>query len=134
MQTTIHLSFNGQCAAAFEFYKKHLGASIGHMLSFGKSPMADQVPAEWQDKIINGEITLNGVRIAGGDLLPEQYVRPAGFTLLLSIESEEETKSLFEKLSVEGTIFMPIQKTFFSSSYGIVTDKFGITWKLSCTS
>ena len=132
MKTTIYLNFDGRCQQAFKFYREVLGAEIGTVTTFGETPAANQVPSEWQNKVVNGEMFLNGVRIAGGDLSPEQYVPPKGFAILLSIDNEAETKAIFNKLSEEGTILTPIQKTFFSSYYGIVIDKYGVTWKLSC--
>ncbi len=133
MNTSIYLGFDGCCEEAFLFYERVLGATIGHMLKFASSPISDQVPENWQDKIVNGDILLNGVRISGGDLLPDQYREPAGYALLLSIDSAAETKRLFAELADNGTILLPIQETFWSSSYGILTDRFGVTWKLNCT-
>jgi PhnB protein len=47
MQINPYLVFNGQCEAAFKFYEKCLGGKIEAIFTFGQSPMADQVPAEW---------------------------------------------------------------------------------------
>jgi PhnB protein len=132
--SSLHLNFPGCCEEAFHFYVTHLGATMGHALRYGDSPMSDQVPEHWQEKIINADCQLNGMRITGGDLPPDQFVAPAGFALLLAIESEEETRQLFSRLAAGGQIQLELQATFWSSCYGIVTDPFGITWKLNCTS
>lgn len=131
MQTTLHINFAGCCQEAFNFYGEVLGATMGDSLTYGQSPAASQVPEDWQDKIINADIELNGVRIAGGDLLPVDYKPPAGFAILLTTDSEEQTKMLYDALSLEGSILVPLQETFWTSCYAIVTDKFGVTWKLS---
>jgi len=132
MSTAIYINFDGRCREAFAFYADVLGAEIGHLLTYGQSPAAGQVPADWQDKIINGDIELNGLRIAGGDLLPEQYAPPAGFAILVPTEDKTQTEAFFEALSRDGTVDFPLQETFWSPCYGIVTDQFGVTWKLNC--
>lgn len=133
MNTSFHLNFNGQCQEAFEFYEKVLNGKIGTMLCYGDSPASNNVPDEWHQKIVHANIVLNGIEIAGCDLLDEQYERSKGFYILLSIENEAEIESVFNNLSKEGTIVMPLQKTFWSSNYGIVVDQFGISWKLNST-
>jgi len=108
----IYLSFNGQCEAAFRFYEQRLGATRGGMFPYANSPMAGDVPREWEAKIMHGSITLGGLTIAGADPPPGQYERPKGF-----------------RISIE----MPIQQTFWSVRFGVLTDQFGIPWTISCS-
>ena len=134
VRTSFHIHYKGQCEQAFEYYAEVLGAEIGTMLRFCDSPAADSVPDTWRDKIVHANLNLNGVEIAGDDTLPEQYKKPEGFYILLQFDDEESTKSAFESLSDNGAVLLPIQKTFWSSCYGIVTDQFGVSWKLNCVS
>ena len=132
MRTSFHIHFNGQCKKAFEYYQDVLDAKIGTMLPFSNSPSVESVPNEWRNKIVHANINLNGVEIAGDDILPDQYKKPEGFYILLNFEDEQATKRAFESLAENGVVLVPIQKTFWSPCYGIVTDQFGVSWKLNC--
>jgi len=56
MQVNPYLNFNGQCEAAFRFYEQCLGGKIVFMQTHGDSPMADQVPPAWRDRIIHATL------------------------------------------------------------------------------
>lgn len=94
--------------------------------------MASEVPSEWQDKILHGNIEINNFELAGTDTLPEQYEKPSGFCLLLRLDSEQEVHRLFEALAIDGNVVLSPQQTFWSPCYAIVTDQFGVPWKLNC--
>src|SRR5690625_5005210 len=131
MSLSFHIDFNGQCQEAFEYYSVHLGGTIGTMLQFKDSPAASSVSEEWQHKIVHANISIKGVELAGADLLPEQYQKPAGFYLLLGFDQENEVRSAFQKLAVGGVTILSPQKTFWSSCYAIVVDRYGTPWKLN---
>ena len=132
MNISFHIHFNGTCQDAFEFYATLLDGQIGTMLPFCKSPAADSVPADWQNKIVHANIKLHGIELAGDDLPPGLYQPPKGFYVLLSLENEEKTKAVFEALAAGGEVLFPLQPTFWSPCYGIVVDRFGVAWKLNC--
>ena len=128
--TQIYLSFNGECEAAFRFYEEHLGATGASMFPYAGSPM--NVPPEWQSKIMHGSITLGGVTVAGADPPPGGYEHPRGFRMFLESDDPGETERLFNALAENGTIEMPLQETFWSLLFGVLTDQFGIPWTISC--
>lgn len=131
--TQIYLSFNGDCEAAFRFYEQRLGATPGGMFQYANSPMASTVPPDWQAKIMHGSITLNGVTVAGADPAPAGlYEQPRGFRMFLESEDPAETERLFNALAENGRIEMPLQETFWSLRFGVLTDQFGIPWTISC--
>lgn len=132
MSLSFHIGFNGQCQEAFEYYSEHLGGTIGTMLQFKDSPAASSVPAEWQHKIVHANISIKGVELAGSDLLPEQYRKPTGFCLLLGFSTEKEVISTFDRLADGGETILSPQKTFWSSCYAIVVDRYGAPWKINC--
>ncbi|MCF2946640.1 VOC family protein [Paraglaciecola aquimarina] len=133
MSASFHINFNGQCEQAFEYYAEHLGGEIGLMLKVKDSPMSVTSTAEIQDNIVHANIAIQGVEIAGGDLLPEQYQKPQGFCVLLGLDNEQKVKNTFDKLAVGGEVILAPQKTFWSRCYAIVTDQFGVPWKLNCS-
>lgn len=132
MNISFHVDFNGQCRQAFEYYAENIGGKIGTMLRFRDSPVSHAVPESRQDEIVHANISIDGVELAGADLASEQYERPRGFYVLLSVDSEEKVKSVFNALKVGGEIILPPQKTFWSKCYGIVVDPFGVPWKINC--
>ncbi len=131
-EITPHLVFCGQCEEAFRFYERVLGGEIITMLTYGNSPVAEQVPLEWRHKILHASLTLSGAALTGADVLPEQYQRPQGFYVLLGIDEPEDAERVFGALAQEGAVGMPIQQTFWSVRFGVVVDRFGVPWEVSC--
>jgi len=132
MQLNPHLTFAGQCEAAFKFYETFLGGKILSMVSYGDSPMGDQVSPEWRSKIVHASMTVGASLLVGADVLAEQYQPPQGFFVLLTIEEASEAERVFRALAETGTVLMAAQKTFWSSYFGVLIDRFGIPWEISC--
>jgi PhnB protein len=131
MALSVHLSFSGQCEAAFRFYERALGGTIGPMLTYGGSPAAADVPPEWRDKIVHGTIHVGGIAVSGADARPEHYAKPQGFYLLLSARNRDEAERLFALLADGGDVQMPLRATFWSPAFGVVIDRFGVPWEVS---
>lgn len=123
-----YLSFKGDCEAAFTFYEQHLGAQPGAIFRYGGSPMASDVPADWSDKVMHGSLTVGGQLLMGGDVAPERYEAPKGFSLTLQIEQTSEAERVFDALAKDGQVQMPFSETFFARAFGVVADKFGLSW------
>jgi PhnB protein len=128
----ISLSFNGQCEEAFRTYERCLGGKIAFMLAWGDSPMAADVPPEWGRKILHGRITIGDGDLIGVDILPQQYERPKGFSVLLNLDDAAAADRMFKDLAENGTIHVPMQKTFWAPRYGVLVDRFGIRWEINC--
>lgn len=128
----IYLSFNGECEAAFRFYEQRLGATLGGMFRYADAPKSEAVPPEYESKIMHGSITLGGMTIAGADPQPGSYERPQGFRMFLEPEDPDDADRLFNALAENGTIEMPMQQTFWSLRFGVLTDQFGIPWTINC--
>jgi len=134
MKIDTHLHFGGQCQEAFEFYEALLGGSINLMLTYGDSPAAESVPVEFHDKIVHGNFNVSNIEIAGADMLPDLYEQPKGFHLILQLDDESNAEHIFNQLSGNGTVTMPLGKTFWSPCFGILVDRFGIPWEINCES
>jgi PhnB protein len=132
MSLSTHLVFDGQCEAAFRFYVQAFGGTLGPMLAYGATPAGADLPPEWGDKIVHGSMTIGGMHVCGADVRPEQYAKPQGFYLLHSVPDEAEAERLFALLSEGGDVRMPLQKTFWSPAFGVVIDRFGVPWEVSC--
>lgn len=132
MQMTTYLSFNGQCESAFKFYEQCLGAQLGELFRYAGSPMANEVPASWQDKIMHGSLTVGDQVVMGGDVAPDRYEQPKGFSLSLQISSTTDAERVFRELAEDGRVVMPLEKTFWAERFGMVVDRFGIPWLINC--
>ncbi|KAM3110420.1 VOC family protein [Phormidesmis sp. 146-33] len=132
MQLNPYLSFDGQCATAFQFYEQCLGGSIEAMMTYGESPMSEQTPAAWHDKIMHTQLKVGDMTLMGADSPPDMYAVPTGFSVMLGINDPEEAERVFKALAENGTIQMPIQKTFWAEKFGMLTDQFGTPWMVNC--
>ncbi len=132
MQMNPYLSFKGDCEAAFNFYEQCLGAQPESIFRYGGSPLADHVPAEWSDKVMHGSITLGGQVLMGGDVAPDRYEEPRGFSLSLQIKSVADAERIFHELAKEGSVVLPLEKTFWAARFGMLVDRFGIPWLINC--
>jgi PhnB protein len=68
----------------------------------------------------------------GADPVPEQYEQPKGFVVLLGIDEPVDVERIFHALAENGTVQMPLQKTFWSVRFGALVDQFGIPWAINC--
>jgi PhnB protein len=132
MQLSTNLTFNGQCEAAFKFYEKCLGGKIQTMMTWGDSPMGDQVPSEWRDKIIHTSLIVGESALLGADAPPDRYEQPRGFSVTIGLDDPAEAERIFNALAENGTVQMPLQKTFWAARFGMVVDRFGMPWMVNC--
>jgi PhnB protein len=128
-----YLFFRGRCAEAIAYYKAKLGAEVLMMMRFKDSPekpVPDKVPPALGDKIMHAR-----VRIAGAEIMMSDGMKsgPTDFqcvSLSLSVSTEAEVDRIFNALAGDGTVQMPLGKTFFSPRFGGVADKFGVSWMI----
>lgn len=132
MQMNAYLSFKGECEEAFKFYEQCLGGQVGEIFRYAGSPLADQVPADWADKIMHGSLTIGDQTLMGADVAPHQYEEPKGFSLSLQIKSEAHAERIFHELAKDGRVVAPLEKTFWAERFGMLVDRFGIPWMINC--
>jgi len=130
MRLNAHLSFNGNCEAAFRFYEQCLSGKIAFMLTYAESPMAE-VSEDWRNKVLHVHLDVGNDVITGADAWPVDTCPPKGFTMALHFNDTAETVRVFNALSEAGTITMPLQKTFWTPHFGMLTDRFGIPWMIN---
>ena len=132
LQVAPYLSFKGDCEAAFQFYARCLGGEVGTLFRYGGSPMSNQAPEDWQDKVMHGGVTIGGLELMGADVAPAGYEAPKGFSLSIQSKSVAEAERIFGELRRDGKVVMPLEKTFWAERFGMVVDRFGIPWLISC--
>lgn len=132
-QIAIHLSFNGDCAEAFAHYERVLGGTINRVLTYGASPMADHVPPSEQNRVMHASLTLGGTQLMGADgVSSHPYAGSTGFSVSLSYPTAEQAAQVFEALGAGGAVIMPFGPTFWAKGFGVLTDRFGVSWMVGC--
>ena len=131
MKITPTLMFSGGCGSAFHRYASLFGGEIVLMMTWGESPQASQVPADWHGKIWFARLRAGGIDLTGGDTLPDDYETPGGFSLVLGVTSVADAERTFTGLADGGSVLMPLQETAWSPRYGVVRDPFGIRWEIN---
>jgi len=131
MRVEPHLTFRGDCEQAFRFYERLFGGKLV-VMSYGSSPAASTVPEGWRSKVVHATLTLpDGNALLGADVLPEQFERPQGMYVFLALRDASEAERVFAALADGGSVRMPLQKTFWSPSFGAVVDRFGTPWEIT---
>ena len=132
MSLSVHLTYRGQCEAAFLFYQRCFVGTFETSVAlktYRDSPL--DVPESWRDKILHASLRIGHVALAGADVLPEAYEPPKGFFLLLDINDTANAERVFHALAENGTVSMPIQETFWARRFGALIDQFGIPWEIN---
>jgi PhnB protein len=132
MKLITHIFFNGQCQEALDFYQRCVGAKIQFTLTYGKSPMSDRVTPEWRGKILHATLAIGESTLFAADTPPERYQPPRGFHVTIRVEDAAEAERIFRELSEGGAVQMPLQKTFWAIRFGVLVDRFGIPWEVTC--
>ena len=132
MELNPYLSFDGQCEAAFKFYERCLGGRIVAMMTYAGSPMEEQTPSEWRNKIMHARLIVGDRILMGSDAPSDRYEPMKGFSVTLGIDDPKDAERIFHALSENGTVQMPIQKTFWAARFGMLVDQFGTPWMINC--
>ena len=132
MQLNPYLFFTGQCEAAFKFYAELLGGKIIAMMTHAGTPAENQVPPEWREKIIHARMVIGEQLLMGSDAPPGHFHQPQGFSVSLMVDEPEDAERIFHTLAENGTVKMPLQKTFWAIRFGMLVDRFGIPWMVNC--
>ncbi len=130
-QINAYIGFNGKCREAMNFYKDCLGGELIFNV-VGESPMASQFPENMKDKILHSSLTKGALLLMSTDCTSsEGYTKGNNVALSLNCSSEDEIKTFFSKLSEGGKVIDALKAQFWGAVFGVLTDKFGITWMLN---
>ena len=134
MTFDVFLNFDGDCRAAVEFYASVFNLDMPqHIMTYGQVPDFNVQEAD-KGRILYTSLPIFGCNVMFSDCYPgAKHVTGTNIALTLGTADANEIKRLYAALSDGGTAKMALGKTFFSELYGMVTDKFGITWQLSLT-
>lgn len=128
-----YVFFEGRCEEAIEFYKHALGAKVDMLMRYKDSPEPPKpgmCPPNSEDKVMHACFRIGETAVMASDGLCTGKPGFQGFSLSLTVKDDAEAKRLFAALEDGGKICMPLSKTFFSPSFGMVNDRFGVSWMI----
>ena len=128
MKMLTYVNFSGKCAEAFRFYEKHLGGTIGMMMTHGQAPDQSNVKPELKDAVLHARLSIGETELMGADIPNAQPMRSA--YLSLHVDGDAEAERIFSALSDGGEVFMPMQETLFATRFAQLRDRFGINWMI----
>jgi PhnB protein len=132
MTITPLLWFRGDCEEAFRLYERALGGTIVTLLTYAASPQGGSVPPDWREKIFHATLRVGEQMLMGGDPLPDQYQPMQGVQLTIGVADPAEADRVFQALAEHGTVQMSLQETSWAIRFGVVVDRFGISWLINC--
>ena len=134
MRVEPYLFFNGHCEEAVEFYKKALGAEVAMLMRFKDSPephAPGMLPPGSENKVMHVSFRVGDTTVMASDGFCKGQTDFQGFSLSLTVSNEAAADRVFAALADGGHVQMPLNKTFWSPRFGMVTDRFGIGWMVS---
>ncbi len=134
-----YLNFNGRCEEALAFYQTALGAKLDPVMYFKDAPPSEDgtgcggeaMPNITPDKVMHTSFHVGETMIMASDCECDGKTNFAGFTLSLGVGSKEEATRYFAALQDGGKVVMPLGPTFWSPCFGMVTDRFGVSWMVN---
>ena len=125
---SMYLSFQGNAAEVMDFYSKTFMVAR-QIMKYSDAPGGNDIPG-FDDKVMHGELIFNGHNLMFCDTPHDDHVIGSNFALTYHSADHNELRRIFDALSNGGEVHMELEKTFFADLYGMVTDKFGISWNL----
>jgi PhnB protein len=135
MQLDCYLYFDGKCEEALNFYAQCLGGKVAALMRFEGSPMDNKdLPPEWKQKVMHGYVDAEGAQIMGSDMPPGMGVGGyAGFSVSVFVkDGKEKARKIFDALAQGGKVTMPFAPPFWGGHFGMLVDKYGVPWMVSC--
>jgi PhnB protein len=131
MQVQPYLDFDGRCEEALEFYRRALGAEVLMLSRYKDSPVpAGMVPPGGENKVMHASFRVGDSTVMASDAECGGKPNFSGISLSLTLPNDAEAARRFAALAEGGQVRMPLGKTFFASSFAMLTDRFGVAWMI----
>ena len=131
MQVQPYLFFEGRTEGAIDFYRKVLGAEVLMLMRFKDAPPPTQPnahPPHSADKVMHSALRIGDTTVMASDGHCSGSASFQGFSLSVTAANDAEAERVFAALGEGGQVRMPLGKTFFSSRFGMLADRFGVGW------
>jgi PhnB protein len=134
MQVQPYLNFDGRCEEALEFYRGALGAEVTALIRFKDHPAPPgencAIPPGAENKVMHSSFRIGTTTVMASDCHSGGHPSFQGFSLSLTAPDADVARRLFAALADDGEVKMPLAATFFSPSFGVVADRFGVSWMI----
>jgi PhnB protein len=127
-----YLFFGGHCEEALNFYRSAIGAEVQMLMRFKDSPEPQSgLPDCFDEKIMHASVRIGATTFMASDGRCEGPPTFEGFSLSVTVPDDAEAERVFSALAEDGTVVMPLEKTFWTSKFGTIEDRFGVSWMVS---
>jgi PhnB protein len=127
-----YLFFGGRCEEALDFYREALGAEIVMLSRFKDAPERPPgLPDCFDEKVMHASFRIGETILMASDGRCEGEAEFEGFSLSITVADEAEADRVFSALSQDGLVTMPLEKTFWASKFGMLQDRFCVSWMVS---
>ena len=130
-----YLFFDGKCEEALNFYKGILGGEIEGLSRWSEMP-ADSggppVTPETAHRVMHANFKSGAVEFMASDATPGKKYGEGPISLSLAVDDLAQAQRIFGALGEGGNVEMPMQDMFWGAKFGMLTDKYGIDWMVSC--
>jgi PhnB protein len=127
---TPYLIFGGRCQEAIDYYVQHLGAEVEFIMNFSDSPepiAEGMLQPGFENKVMHATLRIGPGKVMVSDGGGEDFSF-GGFNINVTPDSKAEADRMFAAMADGGSVMMPMSETFWSPWFGMVTDRFGVTW------
>ena len=128
MRVEPYLNFEGRCEEALEFYKEAVGAEVTALMRYSAMPDKSMVSPGSDNKVMHAAMKIGDSVVMASDGNNSGKANFHGIALTITASSDADAKGAFDALAEGGQVNMPLTKTFFASSFGMLSDKFGVGW------
>lgn len=131
-----YLNFDGNCEQAFQFYQEVFGKELLGVHRFGDMPSEGEnsIPEHYKDYIMHTALMINDqVMLMGSDVIEgygQKLTYGTGTYLMLDVDTREEASLLYERLTHQGVVEMPLGQQYFAELFASFQDQFGIAWMI----
>lgn len=133
VQLNPYLNFRGEARAALELYRSVFGGDLS-LNTFAEFMPADQLDATDADNIMHASLrTPDGLELMAADVPQAMEISPNG-TVSLSGDDSERLRGYWDGLGAGGTVLMPLEKQMWGDEFGMLVDRFGVSWMVNITS
>jgi len=126
-----YLFFGGRCEEALEFYGTAIGAKIERLVRFKESPEPQGLPDCFDDKVMHASVRIGKTTFMVSDGQCEGDQNFDGFSLSITVPDIVQAEHIFAALAQNGLVVTPLEKTFWAPRFGMLQDRFGVSWMVS---
>lgn len=131
MHVQAYLFFDGRCEEALDFYRSAIGATDINIMRNRESPEPHppgMIPPGAENKVMHSSFRVGDTVVMASDGHCKGQPKFEGMSLTISADSVADAERLFAALGNGGRTDMPLGKTFFAPAFGMLHDRFGVSW------